>query len=95
VPAAPSSLTATVASSSQIKLAWRDNANNEDGFKIERCQGTGCTNFVQIAQAGAGITSYSNTGLARNTVYSYRVRAYNSIGNSAYSNVASARTAKR
>ncbi|HWQ31255.1 MAG TPA: hypothetical protein VNQ79_00105, partial [Blastocatellia bacterium] len=48
-PAAPTSLTATAASSSQINLAWTDNANNEDGFKIERCQGSGCTNFAEIA----------------------------------------------
>ena len=39
VPAAPSNLTATAVSSTQINLAWQDNSNNEDGFKIERCQG--------------------------------------------------------
>ena len=36
VPAAPTGLTATAASSSQINLAWSDTANNETGFRIER-----------------------------------------------------------
>jgi predicted phage tail protein len=93
VPAAPSNLVATAVSTSQINLSWTDNANNEQGFRIERCQGNGCTNFVQIAQvAVANTTSYSDTGLASNTRYRYRVRAYNSVGNSAYSNIALART---
>ena len=37
-------------------------------------------------------TSYQNTGLIAATSYSYRVRAYDSTGNSAYSNTASATT---
>ncbi len=92
VPAAPSSLTATAISRTQINLAWTDNANNETGFKIERCSGSNCTNFVQVATVGANVTSYSNTGLTRNTTYRYRVRATNGSGDSAYSNIASAKT---
>jgi hypothetical protein len=91
-PAAPSNLTATAVSTSQINLAWNDNSNNESGFKIERCQGTNCTNFVEIAQVGPNVTTFNNTGLARNTRYRYRVRAFNGGGNSAYSNIAAART---
>jgi fibronectin type III domain protein len=92
LPAAPSNLTATAVSSSQINLAWTDNSNNETGFKIERCQGNNCTNFAEIAQVGANVTSYPNTGLTRNTWYRYRVRAFNGSGNSGYSNAASAKT---
>jgi len=92
-PAAPSNLTATAVSSTQINLSWTDNANNESGVRIESCQGPNCTDFVQIADiAVANTTSYSNTGLSRNTRYRYRVRAYNSAGNSAYSNIAAERT---
>lgn len=91
-PAAPSGLTATAASSSQINLAWTDNSDNEDGFKIERCEGAGCSSFAQIAQVGAGVVSYSDGGLKSGTSYSYRVRAFNAGGNSTYSNVASATT---
>jgi hypothetical protein len=91
-PAAPSNLTATAVSQTQINLAWTDNSNNEQGFKIERCQGNGCSGFVEIAQVGPNVTSFSNTGLSRNTRYRYRVRAFNGGGNSAYSNIAGART---
>jgi hypothetical protein len=91
-PAAPSSLTATAVSSAQINLAWADNSGNEDGFRIERCTGAGCTNFAQIALVGAGQTSFQNSGLAASTTYVYRVRAFNSGGDSGYSNEASATT---
>ncbi len=91
-PAAPSALTATTASSSQINLKWTDNATTEDGFRIERCLGTGCTNFAQIAQLAANATVYNSTGLAAATTYAYRVRAYNAVGNSTYSNTAEATT---
>ena len=48
-PAAPTNLAATAVSSSQINLTWTDNDNNEQGFKIERCTGVGCSDFAQIA----------------------------------------------
>ena len=91
-PVAPTGLTATAASSSQINLAWTDNSNNESGFKIERCQGAGCSNFSQIATVGTNVTTYSNTGLLASTSYTYRVRAYNSAGDSGYSTTTSATT---
>ena len=92
LPGAPSNLTATAISRSQINLSWSDNSGNETGFKIERCAGATCSNFAQIATVGANVKNYSNTGLKRNTSYRYRVRAYNSFGNSAYSNIASVKT---
>ena len=91
-PAAPSNLSATAVSASQIDLRWVDNASNESGFTIERCQGSGCTNFSQIAQVSAGVVNYSNSGLASSTTYAYRVRAFNSGGDSSYSNTAAATT---
>ena len=89
-PAAPISLTLTVKSSSQISLAWTDKSTNETGFKIERS--TNGTTFTQIATVGAGVKTYSSTGLTTKTKYYYRVRAYNTGGDSAYTNTASATT---
>ena len=91
-PAAPGRLVARTVSNTRITLSWTDNARNEAGFRIERCSGTGCTNFTQIAQVGAGVTGFSNSGLRRRTSYSYRVRAFNAGGDSGYSNTASATT---
>jgi hypothetical protein len=84
-PSAPMNLTATAASSTQINLNWTDGSANEDGFRVERCQGVDCTNFVQIAQLPANATTYADTALAASTTYTYRVRAHNSGGVSDYS----------
>jgi hypothetical protein len=94
VPAAPSGLTATTVSRTQINLSWADNSGDETGFKIERCKTANCTNYAEISQVGANVTTFADTGLTKNTTYRYRVRAFNANGNSAYSNAASARTLK-
>jgi C1A family cysteine protease len=91
-PTAPSSLAATPIASDQINLSWNDQSNNEDGFKIERCAGAGCSNFAQIGIVGVNVTAYSSTGLSANAAYSYRVRSFNTGGNSGYSNSANATT---
>jgi subtilisin family serine protease len=90
VPAAPTNLNATAISASQVSLTWRDNANNEQGFRIERKVGTG--RWAQIAEVPANTTSYANGGLTRNTSYRYRVRAFNSGGTSAWATSGVVRT---
>ncbi|MFA5104311.1 MAG: putative Ig domain-containing protein, partial [Candidatus Margulisiibacteriota bacterium] len=92
-PLAPSGLTATAASTSEILLAWTDNANNEDGYKIERSP-NGST-WTQITTVATNTATYNNTGLTGNTTYYYRVRAYNTAGDSAYSNTANTKTQNR
>lgn len=91
-PKAPGALAASAVSSSRIDLSWTDNSSNETGFRIERSTGNN-SNFTEIVgNLPAGTTSYSSTGLTFNTVYYYRVRAYNTHGDSAYSGEASATT---
>ncbi|MDD3654346.1 MAG: fibronectin type III domain-containing protein [Desulfotomaculaceae bacterium] len=90
VPAAPTGLSATAESSSRINLTWKDNATNETGFKIERREPGG--SYIQVTTVKSNATSYNDTGLDSNTRYDYRVRAYNSHGNSGYSNEDSATT---
>jgi fibronectin type 3 domain-containing protein len=89
-PAAPSALTATAASATQINLAWTNNAINQTGYKVERSVDN--VTFAQIGTTGASATTYSDPNLAPKTLYYYRVRATNSSGDSAYSNVSSATT---
>ena len=92
-PIAPANLTATAASTTQINLSWTASTDNVGvtGYKVERCSGVGCTNFVQIATPTA--ITFNDTGLTASTSYSYRVRANDATGNnSGYSNVGSATT---
>lgn len=89
-PSAPTSLTATAVSRSSINLAWAHTSNTETGFKIER-SANGST-WSQIATVGPNVTTYASAGLSANKTYYYRVRAYNAVGNSPYSNTASAKT---
>jgi hypothetical protein len=90
VPNAPSNLVATAVSSTQINLAWTDNATNEQWFNLERKQGTG--GYAAIASPFQDATSYPNTNLTSGTTYTYRIKAHNASGDSTYSNEASATT---
>jgi hypothetical protein len=71
------------ASAGELQLAWTDNADNEDGFRIERKMGTTGT-YTQIATVGANVTSYTDTNLSEGATYCYRLAAFNSAGSSAY-----------
>lgn len=89
-PAAPTTLTATPNTTS-IVLTWTDNTNNEAHYLLERSTNNNM-NFIQINSLNPDVTTYTDTNLAPNTTYYYRVRASNNGGRSAYSNTASART---
>src|SRR5208282_1646272 len=94
-PTAPSNLTATAASASQINLSWTASTDNVGvtGYFVQRCSGTGCTSFAQVASVSGTTTTYNDTGLAGSTSYSYRVQATDAASNlSAFSNTATATT---
>jgi Glycoside hydrolase family 44/PA14 domain/Fibronectin type III domain len=91
-PAAPSNLTATAVSPSQINLTWTDNSGNETGFVVERATDSGFTTGLTVTTVAANTISYSATGLAAGTTYWFRVRAANGGGSSANSNAASTTT---
>ncbi len=91
-PAAPSNLSATAVSTSQINLAWADNSSNESGFILDRATNSTFTAGLTTVNLGANVTSYGATGLSAATTYWFRVRAANAGGTSANSNVASATT---
>ncbi len=93
-PAAPSSLTATATSSTQINLAWTDNSSDETGFIIQQRSPSGSGSWSTIHTTGAGATSYSVTGLTASTSYGFRVAATRTSpsGTSDYTAEASATT---
>ncbi len=89
-PPAPASLTATAVSASRVDLSWSA-VTEATGYRVERSTNT--TTWSPVATTAAGVTSYSDTGLAASTTYSYRVVATGDGGDSAPSPVASATTA--
>jgi PKD repeat protein len=96
-PAAPSSLLAGASSASSINMTWTDNSNNEDGFKVERCQGTASfcnANPCSTRRSGrrAPTSAPTATPAWPRDDHSYRVRAFNASGDSSYSNTSSATT---
>jgi uncharacterized delta-60 repeat protein len=44
----PANLTASRVSESELLLSWDDSNSDESGFKVERCAGEGCTDFVEF-----------------------------------------------
>ena len=88
-------MSATAINSGRIDLSWGAATDNVavTGYRIERCQGAGCTSFTQIAAPTGTATTYSDTSAAANTSYSYRVRAVDAVPNlGPYSNTATATT---
>src|SRR5438445_592157 len=96
IPAAPTSLVANTVSSSQINLSWSAPTNNGGsaitGYKIDRSTDGGSTWSAIVSSTGSTATTYSNTGLAPSTTYTYRVSAINSVGTSSPSNTESVHT---
>lgn len=95
LPAPPGNLVAAAVSTTQISLTWTDNANNEDGFVIERCVKKNCRSVAEVGQVAANVTTFLESGLMANMQYTYRVRAFNAVGSSANSNLAIGRTLRR
>src|SRR3989454_3528600 len=82
-------------SSSQISLSWTAPNNGGSaitGYKVERSTDGGTTWSALVANTGSTATTYSDTGLAHTTTYTYRVSAINSVGTSSSSSTTSATT---
>lgn len=91
IPAAPTNLSATAyhaTTTIYVVLYWQDNSDNEEGFSIERS--TDGINFGEITTTSENVNYYTDYNVESGITYYYKVRAYNEIGYSAYSNTATA-----
>ncbi|MBI4698972.1 MAG: fibronectin type III domain-containing protein [Nitrospirae bacterium] len=88
---APSNLTVTATYQSQINLSWKDNSTDEIDFRIYG-KIDGDDAYERIGKVGANVTTYPHKSLQEYTTYYYRVRAYNGLVSSPYSNTVSATT---
>lgn len=89
-PAAPSNLTGMAsplsANPPTVTLAWTDNANNEAGLTIQRSTNSNFSQNVVSFTALPNATGYTDTTPPANTRVYYRVRAFNGVGTSGWSN---------
>jgi|CXWL01.1.fsa_nt_gi fibronectin type 3 domain-containing protein len=84
-PTAPSSLTATLTSATQVRLSWIDNASTETAYVVEASTNGGAYTTLttmtrtpaQSAATGGTALTYNAT-VAKNNIYSYRVKAQTS-----------------
>jgi len=88
-PAAATDLVATLVAADRARLDWRDRSTDEDGFRIERRDGSG---FKSVAIVPADSESFELPGLREATRYDFRVLAINRGGDSEPSNVATVTT---
>jgi len=95
LPEAPSSLRVVLAERGR-KLTWENHGGNPTGIVVERRGDDTQTraSWGRIAKLGAGVNEYLDAKVESGRSFAYRVRAVNSNGESAYSNVASLLSAK-
>ncbi len=84
-PEAPSNLVAATIDTASISLSWQDNSDNEEGFRIYRWDGV---QWGAIGTTAANTMNDTVAGLWPGTEYSFRVKAFNSVGESDFSNSA-------
>jgi hypothetical protein len=85
-PIAPSGLVVKEVKSNDISLTFVDNSTDEQGFKVERSVNGG--QWANFSTLPANTTSFTDKSITCGYEFSYRVYAYNSNGNSAFSNIA-------
>src|SRR2546427_7876003 len=94
-PTAPSSLTALATGPTQVNLSWTASIDNVGvtGYLVQRCSGSGCTNFAQVASLPGNTTAYNDTSVSPSTTFNYQIVATDAAGNlSSPSNPANATT---
>jgi hypothetical protein len=80
-PTGPSALSLGTITSNSMILSWTDNSNNETAFEVFRALGNNqTTGFTKVAEVGANVVTYTDSGLTPSTFYTYKVRATNSSG---------------
>ncbi len=84
-PAAPSGLSGTYnASTHRFTLSWTDNSANEQGFTLQFSVSGSA--FSDLSNLGANVASYTSAANPPLGPYQFRVRSYNGLGTSAWSN---------
>ncbi len=80
-PTVPTALTKTAASATSVSLSWTASTDNVGvtGYEVYR-------NGVKIGTVAG--TTYTDTGVAASTTYSYTLKAYDAVGNTSAASTA-------
>jgi probable HAF family extracellular repeat protein len=70
-----------------VLLSWINHSNDADSNHMERCTGSTCTDFREIAVIGGNATRYIDWMWPMHLTFRYRLRAHGPNGYSAYSNI--------
>jgi chitodextrinase len=89
-PGTPGTPTVSGVTASSVSLNWTASSGTVTSYLIERATGATSTAFSQVGTSASN--SFTDSGLAANTTYRYRVRASNSGGTSGYSGITNATT---
>ncbi len=84
---APTNLTVTINAQENVRLMWKDISDNEEGYIVERGQGSPI-NYSAIDTLNANDSNYVDLTADPNQLYNYRVKGYNFLKISDYSNAA-------
>ncbi len=80
----PGNVVASVSGPSSVVINWADASGNESGFRIQRTSDGGLT-WRELGSLRANVTTFTDTTVARNTTYAYRVQAFNQYNVSEFS----------
>src|SRR5207249_5743454 len=78
IPGTPLLLSSRGSGTDPITLVWVDDADNENGFVIERS--TDSVNWQSVAPAGANVPNYTDSNDVRDLRYYYRTIVMNDTG---------------
>ena len=86
LPASPENLKIRSHFATSITISWQSISSIENGFEIWRsCQEN--SNYIKIGSVTANFYTYTDRNISPNKTYYYKVRSYNKIGFSEWSNI--------
>ncbi len=85
IPAPPTSFQAEIISSHRVLLVWQDNSQREAGFRIDR-KVLSDTGYSVLGVVDSNVVRFTDSTVNLTTLTYYRVYAFNSYGNSPYTN---------
>jgi hypothetical protein len=85
-PKPPMDLSGKAVIASQVSLTWKDQSDNEDGFRVERAADSLFTTELKNYEVKVGEVSFNDSMVEGQRTYYYRVIAWNAEGDSPPSN---------